>query len=118
MKSNFSITIYGLIDPANPDEIVYVGATRDLRARLESHKRQRVYETGEAKVGRWVASLKDLGCQPSAVSLAMTTLEHADSVESALMESLNPKLNLRRSYYSSHPVHGKRTRRFPNGTPR
>lgn len=76
MRSAAISGVYGLVDPAEPDVVRYVGSSRHLAKRLSDH----AYSlTGKQDVERraWVRSLRDAGRTPVLVVLEEVEAEKA-----------------------------------------
>ncbi len=59
------VTIYGLYDPTNPDEIKYIGKTKaNPKNRLNQHKYQWTREKRLTKLNAWIKSLSNKGLLP------------------------------------------------------
>lgn len=62
------VVIYGLIDPAEPDVVRYVGSTTDPEMRFRAH-----CTAGSSLVREWVESVVGAGRKPTMVLLERCT---------------------------------------------
>lgn len=62
------VTVYGLVDPREPDRVRYVGVTRDLPRRLAEHRRQ--LDRGTGAKHAWLRELAAGGVAPVALEMA------------------------------------------------
>lgn len=84
------IAIYGLVDPAAPGVIRYVGSTdeRSLTARLDQHCDPRVDLASNPAKAAWIRSVLKTGQRPAIVVLAWVSEEHRWSVVRAMRQGL------------------------------
>jgi excinuclease UvrABC nuclease subunit len=82
--------IYGLYDILDKSrKIMYVGKTRSLSQRFESHKSFKK----RSKLGLWIGSMRIVGSIPQMEVLEITEEIYADAKEGFWIKQLNPTCN-------------------------
>jgi hypothetical protein len=82
-------TIYGLVDPRQPDVIRYVGKTRQmLFVRLRKHCLVKGRERNGTHRGHWISALQSSGVQPVALVFFRVASKYEDQAERAMIVRL------------------------------